>query len=134
MLNPAVSCGTAPVRKAGPGQGCGAAASGAGQRRVGGSNPARAGSIPGHYCWVTGYGACSGVGRKGVAAVPWGGLVYGEQVERPGLGKMKASAGCGERQLLTPFFFSPSKTCVSLGIVPALSTTVGSKSNLQVYN
>lgn len=45
-----------------------------------------------------------GVGRKGVAAVPWGGLVCGEQVERPGLGKTKASAGCGERQLLTPFF------------------------------
>lgn len=52
-----------------------------------------------------------GVGRKGVAAVPWGGLVCGEQVERPGLGKMKASAGCGKRQLLTPFF-PPLLKCV----------------------
>lgn len=134
VLNPAVSCGTAPVRKAGMGQGCGAAASGAGQRRVGGSNPARAGSIPGHYCRVTGYGACSGggkercgrsaMGRVGLWGTSW------EAWPRKNEGICWLWREATSHTLFSP----PSKMCVSLGIVPALSTTVGSKSNLQVYN
>lgn len=95
MLNPAVSCGTAPVGKGRDSQGCGAAASGAGHRGwerailpwLAGSQGITAGSL--------GMELVQGVGSKGVAA--WGGLVCGEQLERPGLGKMKASADCGKK-------------------------------------
>lgn len=50
-----------------------------------------------------------GMGREGVA-LPGGGLVCGEQVERLGLGKMKVFADCGKQPSFFPF--PPSKTCL----------------------
>lgn len=44
-----------------------------------------------------------------MAQVPWGVLVCGEQVESPGLEKMKASAGCGEER--GKFFDTHFFTC-----------------------